>query len=314
MSDSITHVVTPEQAGERLDKLVAQAAGISRQRAMALIDERRVRVDHRRLRKGDRAEPGAVVVIELPPSEAPVAEPERPLGVLREDALLLALDKPAGESMHPLSAGETGTLANAVVARFPDVAGASDEVRCPGLVHRLDRETSGVVLWARTREAHAYLRDQFTVRTVEKQYLALVDGLVEGEGELNVPLAHDPKSAARMVATPYPAEAEALDARPALTRYRAVAHGPDATLVAIEIPTGVMHQIRAHFAFVGHPVIGDALYGGREVEGLTRHLLHASAIAFHHPDGSGRVRVESPLPAAFVDAMRTLGVPEPTAA
>jgi 23S rRNA pseudouridine1911/1915/1917 synthase len=314
MSDSVTHVVTPEEAGERLDKLVARVAGVSRQRAMALIEERRVRVDHRRLRKGDRAEPGAVVVVELPPSEAPVPELERTLVVLREDALLLALDKPAGESMHPLSAGETGTLANAVVARFPDVAGASEEVRCPGLAHRLDRETSGVVLWARTREAHAYLREQFSIHTVEKRYLALVDGLVEGEGELNVPLAHDPKNAAKMLAAPYPAEAEALDARPALTRYEAISHGPDATLVAVEIPTGVMHQIRAHFAFVGHPVMGDALYGGRELPGLTRHLLHASAIAFQHPDGSGRVRVESPLPAAFVEAMRTLGVPEPTAA
>jgi 23S rRNA pseudouridine1911/1915/1917 synthase len=313
MTDTVTYVVTPEDAGERLDKLVARAAGVSRQRAMALIEERRVRVDHRRLRKGDRAEPGAVIVIERPPSEAPVPDAGQPLAVLHVDALLLALDKPAGENMHPLSAGETGTLANAVVARYPDVEGASDEVRCPGLVHRLDRETSGVVLWARTREAHAALRDQFTTRTVTKRYLALVDGLVEGEGELNVPLAHDPKNVAKMLATPYPAEAEALDARPALTRYRAVSHGPDATLVDIEIPTGVMHQIRAHFAFVGHPVIGDALYGGRELPGLTRHLLHASSIAFQHPDGSGRVRIDAPLPEAFAAAMRTLGVEPPTA-
>jgi 23S rRNA pseudouridine1911/1915/1917 synthase len=116
-----------------------------------------------------------------------------------------------------------------------------------------------------------------------------------------------------MLATPYPAEAEALDARPALTRYRALSQGADATLVDIEIPTGVMHQIRAHFAFVGHPVVGDALYGGRELPGLSRHLLHASSIAFQHPDGSGRVRVDAPLPEAFVEALRTLGVALPAA-
>jgi 23S rRNA pseudouridine1911/1915/1917 synthase len=307
----VEYVVTPDDAGERLDKVVAKAAGVSRQRAMALIEERRVRVDHRRLRKGDRAEAGARIEIELPEAEAPVPQPELPLAVVHEDPWLVAIDKPAGTSMHPLEAGETGTIANAVLARYPDVVGASNEERCPGLVHRLDRETSGIVLWSRRADGFENLRRQFADKVVEKRYYALVDGFVEGAGVLNVPLAHDPKNAARMVATPYPAEAEALKARPAMTRYKALGNGDAATLLEVEIPTGVMHQIRAHFAFVGHPVVGDALYGGRQLPGLTRHCLHAASIGFSHPDGSGEVRYAAPLPEDFLVVLRQLGIHPP---
>lgn len=304
-------VIAADEAGERLDKVVAKATGVSRQRAMALIEEGRVRVGHRRPRKGDRAEAGQALHVELPEAEAPVPQPGLPLTVLHEDAHLVALDKPAGISMHPLEAGETGTLANAVIARFPDVVGASHEQRCPGLVHRLDRDTSGVVLWARTLAAFEHLRAQFAAKTVVKRYLALVDGFVEGQGELDVPLAHDPKNAARMVATPYPADAEALKARPATTRYRAMGTGDTATLLDVEIPTGVMHQIRAHFGFVGHPVIGDLLYGARPLPGLARHLLHASSIGFSHPSGSGPITIRAPLPADYLAGLSQLGIQPP---
>ncbi len=303
--------VTDEFAGERYDRFVAKAAGISRQRAMELIGEGKVRHGTRKLKKGDRASPGQRLTVELPPTEVPTPQPELPLTVLHEDASLLALDKPAGISMHPLEAGELGTLANAVLARYPDVVGASPEDRCPGLVHRLDRETSGVVLWARTRQAFDALRAQFAAKTVEKRYLALVDGFVEGQGDLEVPLAHDPGDARKMLATPYPAEAEELKARPAITRYRALGTGDSATLVDVEIPTGVMHQIRAHFAFVGYPVLGDELYGGRALEGIARHLLHAASIRFAHPDGSGDKRVSSPLPPDFLAALDRVGIQAP---
>jgi len=306
----ITYTTTADDAGERLDKLVARVAGCSRQRAMTLLEEGRVRLDRRRPRKGDRPEPGQLLQVEPPPSEAPVAQPELPLHVVHEDAALLALDKPAGMSMHPLVAGETGTLANAVMARFADVLGASTEVRCPGLVHRLDRETSGIVLWARTPEAFEALRRQFSDRTVLKRYHALVEGRVEGEGTIELPLAHDPRNAARMLATPYPADAIELKARPAYTRYRALSATDDATLVEVEIPTGVMHQIRAHFGFAGHPVVGDTLYGGQPVEGLERHLLHASLIGATHPDGQP-FEYASPLPESFLAQLERLGLQRP---
>ena len=303
--------VPADAAGERFDRFVAKAANISRQRAMELMEQGKVRIGRRRLKKGERAEAGMKLTIELPQSETPVAQPELPLVVLYEDEWILAVDKPAGISMHPLEAGETGTLANALLARYPDVIGASPEERCPGLIHRLDRETSGVVLWARKRETFDFLRSQFAAKTVEKRYYALVDGFVEGAGELNVPLAHDPSSDKRMLATPYPADAEKLKARPAITKYRALGIGDAATLLDIEIPTGVMHQIRAHFAFVGYPVLGDTLYGGRTLPDLNRHLLHAASIAFEHPDGSGRKRIASKLPPDFTSALAQLGIQPP---
>jgi 23S rRNA pseudouridine1911/1915/1917 synthase len=297
--------------GERFDRAVAQAAGISRQRAMELLAQGKVRVGHRRPKKGERVEPGMKLTIELPASEAPVPQPELPLKVLHEDALLIALDKPPGLSMHPLEANELGTIANAVLARYPDVTGASTEERCPGLIHRLDRETSGVVLWARKREAFEAIRAQFAAKTVEKRYYALVEGFVEGAGELNVPLAHDPDDARKMLAAPYPAEAEKLKARPATTRYTVLAQGDNATLVEVEIPTGVMHQIRAHFGFVGYPVAGDTLYGGHAIGDGARHLLHAASIQFDHPDGSGPKRIVSPLPPDFLGALEKSGIKAP---
>lgn len=301
----------PEAAGERFDRAVAQAAGISRQRAMELLAEGKVRVGHRRPKKGDRVEAGMKLTIELPESETPVAQPELPLKILHEDAFLIAIDKPAGLSMHPLEAGEKGTIANAVLARYPDVLEASPEERCPGLIHRLDRETSGVVLWSRTKEAFEFIRAQFSAKTVEKRYYALVEGFVEGVGELNVPLGHDPQDARKMLAAPYPAEAEKLKARPALSRYKVLAQGDNATLVEVEIPTGVMHQIRAHFGFVGYPVAGDTLYGGHALGDGARHLLHASSIQFEHPDGSGTTRIVSPLPEDFRNALEKSGIKPP---
>ncbi len=303
--------VGESDAGERLDRFLARSIGISRQRAMALIGAGKVRVGHRRAKKGEPLLAGATVRVEPLEPAGPAPEALLPLVVLHEDPFLVALDKPAGMNMHPLAPGERGTLANAVLARFPDVAGASPEERCPGLVHRLDRETSGVVLWARTPSAFEALRAQFADKTVVKRYWALVEGFVEGAGELDLKLAHDPKNAARMVATPYPREAIAQKARPAVTRYRTLANGERATLLEVEIPTGVMHQIRAHFSFVGHPVVGDALYGAAAGEGVARHLLHAWSIEFAHPDGSGRRTIASPLPDDFRRSLVRMGIAPP---
>lgn len=309
----LSYTATADDAGQRLDHVVATAASISIQRAKTLILDGKVRVGNRRSKKGERVEAGQVLSIEVPAAETPVPQPELPLTVLHEDAFFLALDKPAGISMHPLEEGELGTLANAVLARYPDVVGASTEERCPGLVHRLDRETSGVVLWARTPAAFEALRAQFAERSVEKRYVALVEGFVEGAGELSVPLAHDPDDATKMVATPYPAEAEELKARAALTRYTAIGlgNGESATLLDIEIPTGVMHQIRAHFGFVGHPVVGDPLYGAQPLEGFTRHALHAASIVVRHPGTGERTRYSAPIPADMAAILSQYGIQAP---
>jgi 23S rRNA pseudouridine1911/1915/1917 synthase len=212
----------------------------------------------------------------------------------------VVVDKPAGVAVHPLGADEGGTLASAVAARYPECALASPTAREGGAVQRLDLETSGCVLFARDREAWAALQAQLRARTVEKIYLALVAGRVSAGGVSSVPLA---QRGGRVVAAPDALAEDRLRdkgfrPRPAETHWEVERRLDGWTLLRVRIVTGVMHQIRAHLAYLGHPVAGDALYGGAAVAlpGLSRHFLHAARLGFDDPDGGARVVVESPLP------------------
>jgi 23S rRNA pseudouridine1911/1915/1917 synthase len=298
-------VVAADAPPERLDKAVARLFGISRGRAMEWIGEGRVRIDGKRAPKGAPAPPGARISVEKPPPDQPVAQPELPIRIVHADSHLVVADKPAGMPSHPLKPGETGTAANALVGRFPELAQVGPSPREGGLVHRLDTDTSGLLLAARTGAAHALLRAQFTARSVEKGYLALVAGELHAGGEIALPLLHDPRDSRRMQAASDPAYAEEHGARPAITRFEPLERRGGFTLLEVEIPTGVMHQIRAHLAFIGHPLAGDALYGGPDLPGLDRHFLHAARLAFAHPDGS-RARYQSPLAADLAAALRGL--------
>lgn len=280
---------------DRLDKVVARLFSVSRGRAMDWIAEGRVRIDGKRAPKGAQVAAGAKICVERPPPDQPAPQPELAIRIVHADQHLVVADKPAGMPSHPLKPGETGTAANALVGRFPELAQVGPQLREGGLVHRLDTDTSGLLLAARTEAAYAMLRAQFTARTVDKGYLALAAGELHAGGEIALPLAHDPKDARRMMAISDPEYAEAHAARPAVTRFLPVERRGGFTLLEIEIPTGVMHQIRAHLAFIGHPLAGDELYGGPILAGLDRHFLHAARLAFAHPDGS-RARFESALP------------------
>ncbi len=293
---------------ERLDRAVAKLFGVSRARAMEWIAQGRVRVEGRRAPKGAPVQAGARISVTLPPSDEPVGQPELPIRIVHADAYLVVADKPAGMPSHPLEPAERGTAANALVGRFPELARVGPSPREGGLVHRLDTDTSGLLLAARTDAAHAMLRAQFSARTVEKGYLALVSGEIHAGGEIALPLLHDPGEPRRMLAASDPEYAAAHGARPAVTRFAPVERRGGFTLLEVEIPTGVMHQIRAHLAFIGHPLAGDVLYGGPLLPGLPRHFLHASRLGFAHPDGS-RARYESPLPPDLAAALRGLGPP-----
>jgi 23S rRNA pseudouridine1911/1915/1917 synthase len=295
--------VPPDAAPDRLDRAVAKLFGVSRGRAMEWIAEGRVRIGGRRAPKGAPVRPGARISVALPPPDRPVPEPDLPIRIVHADACLVVADKPAGMPSHPLKPGEKGTAANALVGRFPELAAVGPSPREGGLVHRLDTDTSGLLLSARTDAAHAMLRAQFSARTVEKGYLALVAGEIHAGGEIALPLLHDPRDPRRMQAASDPDYAAEHGARAAITRFLPLERKGGFTLLEVEIPTGVMHQIRAHLAFIGHPLAGDALYGGPEVPGLSRHFLHAARLAFAHPDGS-RVRYQSPLPADLAEALR----------
>jgi 23S rRNA pseudouridine1911/1915/1917 synthase len=290
---------------DRLDRALGRLFGVSRGRAMEWIAEDRVRVDGRRAAKGAQVGPGARLSVRKPPPDAPAPQPELPLRIVHADGNVVVADKPAGMPSHPLKPGETGTAANALVGRFPELASVGPAPREGGLVHRLDTDTSGLLLAARTEAAHALLRAQFAARTVEKGYLALVAGELHAGGEIDVPLAHDPHDSRKVRAASDPEWAEAHGARPASTRFTPVERRAGFTLVDVEIATGVLHQIRAHLAFIGHPLAGDALYGGPELPGLSRHFLHAARLAFAHPDGS-RPRFDSPLPEDLASALGAL--------
>lgn len=300
-------ILLPLTAQGRLDRALADALGIGRavvKRAFQLGD---VRLAGRRVRASDPAAPGSLVSIELEePAGSPQPEPGAALSVLAVHPRVVVVDKAAGMAVHPLAAGEGGTLANAVVARFPECATASPDPREGGAVQRLDVDTSGCVAFARDREAWEDLHAALRERRVEKVYLALVLGRVASGGVISTPLA---QRGGRAVAAPDAVaearlEARGLHPRPAETHYEVERRVEGYTLLRVRIATGVMHQIRAHLALLGHPVAGDALYGGvaSSVEGLRRQFLHAARLSFTAPAGE-RMEIESPLPAELASVL-----------
>jgi len=294
-------------AGKRLDLFVGDALGLSRARVKKLFETAAIRLDGRVAKKGQSVSTGQQVSVLLD-DEAPAAVPssDMPLSVLSEDAALLFLDKPAGIPSHPLRPGETGTLANALLARFPECEQASLDPREAGLCHRLDIDTSGVLMAARTRDAWQRMRDAFGGRDVDKRYLALVTGPLADDGEIDLPLRHHPRHPDRVE----PA-ADGVDARPALSGFQVLSRQGDYSLVEVRIHTGVLHQVRAHLAAIGAPLVGDALYGGRPEPGLSRFFLHARSLGVVHPLTQARHEVRSPLPSELRAVLDAHHLPAP---
>ena len=300
----------PDGAAGRLDRAVADALGVGRAAVKQAFLLGRVRAGGRRARGSDPATPGLLVTLELEgKAGAPVPDAGDPLRVLAGSPRWLVADKPAGVATHPLRAGETGTLANAVAAEYPECAGASPDPREGGAVHRLDADTSGCALFARDREAWEHLRGQFAARAVEKVYLALACGRLSAGGACSVPLA---QRGGKSIPVPDDGRGDrppsrAGTPRPAETRFEVARAFARHTLLEVRIPTGAMHQIRAHLAFLGHPVAGDLDYGGAAaaLPGLDRHFLHAWKLGFERPEG-GRVEVQSPLPPELARVLASL--------
>jgi 23S rRNA pseudouridine1911/1915/1917 synthase len=277
----------------RLETLVHRTLGaLSRRLVRRLIDEGAVRVNDRRARKGTRLRAGDVVL--LPESPRLLPEPDLPVAVVYEDAALVVLDKPGGMPGHALDPRQRGSAAAFLLARYPETADVG-ELGAPGLVHRLDTGTSGLLVAARTPSSHAALRAAFRARQVEKHYLAIVEGTLTGpEGRhVGTPLARDPRDRRRMIPAPTGARAW-----PAETLVDVLAAGPRRSLVRARIRTGVTHQVRVHLALLGHPVVGDALYGTASSDlGPGRHALHAAEIALPRPAAGPPLHLRSELPA-----------------
>jgi 23S rRNA pseudouridine1911/1915/1917 synthase len=276
--------VTDELAGARLDKaIVALVAGASRARVKRAIDNDQVRVNGRRIPKGGVVKPGDVITVaeSVSSSDAPaIPEPHAALRVLHTSAEVLVVDKPAGQPTAPLRDGETGTLAGALVGHFPELAGIGYSAREPGVVHRLDTDTSGLVVVARTEAAFAALKDALQNERIVKEYLLVCASLgLPDEGTIEHPIANHPKDKKRVYPCVHPRDVMRYAPRPATTRFRIVRRSGAFALVLALAPRAVRHQIRAHFASIGHPLVGDALYGEAS-DKMGRHALHASRVAF----------------------------------
>jgi 23S rRNA pseudouridine1911/1915/1917 synthase len=289
--------VEPEQDGQRLDSfLTGLLPDLSRSQIQRLIKEGRVHGPSQKASATVHA--GQRYEIEIPAPAAATPEPEAlPLRIIFQDSDIVVLDKPAGMVVHPAAGHSGGTLVNALLHHVKDLSGVGGELR-PGIVHRLDRGTSGVMVVAKHDRAHQELSRQFADREVEKEYIALVWGVVQAGRRIDSPIGRDPDNRQKM-------STRARRARSAVTRVTFAHHFKGVSLLKVAIATGRTHQIRVHLNAIGHPIVGDATYGGvhrrvaqnlRPVMRLERPFLHAGRLAFTHPGDGRRVEFESPLP------------------
>jgi len=340
MSDPRSFTVPPEARGQRLDQfLVSQLDGVSRSRVQMIIDQGNVHVGGAPARPSAKLRGGERIDVIGEPHPAPLkAEPEAiPLHVVYEDADLAVINKPAGMMVHAGSgpsddARSRGTLVNALLHRFGQLSSTGGDLR-PGIVHRLDKETSGLIVVAKNDRAHAALGQMFSSRQIKKTYLALVEGrLARDTGTISAAVSRDPLRRTRMTTKPN------QNARSAVSHFEVIRRiesrfGPF-TMVRVRIETGRTHQIRVHMASIGHPVVGDTLYGaagqivektpagagktagrrGSEEEKLKlgRNFLHAARLEFAHPATGKLLELEAPLPEELEDFLTRLESPQKT--
>jgi 23S rRNA pseudouridine1911/1915/1917 synthase len=285
-------VLINDHSTERLDRwLAGQLGDQSRSSVQRWIEDGLVLVNGRPTRASHHLAPGDRVALTRPAPAPSILAPEAiPLVILYEDGDLLVIDKPAGLVVHPAPGHPAGTLVNAILHHCPDLQGVGG-VQRPGIVHRLDKDTSGLLLVAKNDRSHRFLQAQFGDRTVAKAYLALLAGHLEPpRGRIDAPIGRHPHHRQRMAVLP-------VGGREAVTDYEVVAVYPGATLVAAYPRTGRTHQIRVHFASVGHPIVGDLVYGRRRDRfGLERHFLHAQRLRFRRPNDGAELDFSSPLP------------------
>lgn len=306
-------VVPPALAGQRIDRVVALIADVSRADAARLVDDGRVEVDGRVVVRGaDRVEEGAAVSVTVDTDAddgRPRADPSVPVPVVHADGSVIVVDKPAGLVVHPGAGNPDGTLVDGLLARFPEIAEVGDPDR-PGIVHRLDRDTSGLLVVARTPEAHRDLVDQLARRSVHREYRALVAGHPDPpRGLVDAPIGRSPRHPTLMAV-----RAEGREARTGFA-VLATFDAPDpVALVECRLETGRTHQIRVHMQAIGHPIVGDDRYGGGRTSIVCdRPFLHAAELGFAHPDTGEEVHVTSALPPDLAAVLDGLGGPDPTA-
>jgi 23S rRNA pseudouridine1911/1915/1917 synthase len=306
-------IVLPGEAGDRLDRLVtAHCPGLSRTRVQELIEAELILVDARAAKGSQRLRGGEHITVEVRSRPPIQAEAECiPLDVLYEDEDVIAVNEAAGMTVHAGAGNTRGTLVNALLGRGQTLAQGGDPVR-PGIVHRLDKGTSGIILVAKNDSAHAKLGEAFRQRSVKKTYIALVHGLLKGDrGRIDLAIGRDPKRRVRMTA-----RGAFANAREARTDWRVLARIASTTLVEVQLHTGRTHQIRVHFSALHHPVVGDTLYGAPPqirigkitLPPLARNFLHAAKLGFTQPRTGASIELRAPLPQPLHLFLRQLAI------
>jgi 23S rRNA pseudouridine1911/1915/1917 synthase len=317
MNSIVSFLVYSQDSGKRLDVFLSQKdPALSRSQIKRLIETGKVRVEGRKTKPGLKLRENEMVALTVPEPQKMEVEAEAiPLKVLYEDRHLIVVDKPAGLVVHPGAGNYSGTLVNALLHRCPDLAGIGGVLR-PGIVHRLDKDTSGVLVVAKDDPAHRSLSDQFRKHTAERRYMGVVFGQLSDEGQVDAPVGRHPTQRKKMSARP-------RKGREARTHWRVLERFQSFNLAEFRLETGRTHQIRVHLSSIGHPILGDPLYGGRKrlasveplllrqgLQRLKRQALHAASLGFVHPATGEALEFASPLPEDIreaVDLLRRMG-------
>lgn len=290
--------VSPDADGKRIDHFLTQCiSSMSRNQVQRLIEKGMALVNSRKVRSSYRLRTGDQVDLNIPPPEKITLSPEPiPLDVVYEDDDLLVINKPAGLVVHPAPGHARGTLVNALLNHCPALPGIGGYLR-PGIIHRLDKDTSGLLVVSKTDLAHQGLSEQMKNRKIKRRYLALVHGNIrEDKGLIDAPLGRDPKNRKKFAVVP--------DGKKARTYYYTKERFGDYTLLEVELETGRTHQIRVHMAYIGYPVAGDPVYGPRKNPlKLEKHALHAYQLCFMHPRTNEFLSFEVPLPESFEETL-----------
>ena len=313
MNPSNSFCVSAHDSAKRLDIFLSQKEkGLSRSQVKRLIEKGNVQIGGRKAKAGMRLKENDVVTLTLPEPQHPATQAEPiPLRIIYEDRHLIVVDKPAGMVVHPATGNFSGTLVNALLHHCPDLPGIGGVLR-PGIVHRLDKDTSGVLVVAKDDETHRGLADQFKRHTTMRKYMGIVFGRIAVEGKIDAPVGRHPLNRKKMSARP-------RKGREARTHWKVLKRYAQFSLVEFRLETGRTHQIRVHLSSIGHPLLGDPLYGGRRrltsitppllrqgLQRLRRQALHAASLGFIHPATEEKREFLSPLPADMEEAIGLL--------
>lgn len=299
--ETITLEVKPENEGERLDKFIADNSDISRSYAAKLCDEGLVTLSDKQLKKKDRVSVGDKIVIQIPePTELSVEGEDIPLDIVYEDSDVIVINKPQGMCVHPAVGNESGTLVNGLVYHCGNELSAINGVIRPGIVHRIDKDTSGLLIVAKNNDAHLKLSEQLKERKALRKYIAIVNGNIrEDGGTVNKPISRNPSGRKKM--------AVVAGGREAVTHFNVLERFGQYTLIECILETGRTHQIRVHMASIGHSIVGDPLYGiKKEKFNLNGQLLHAKTIGFEHPSTGKMMEFSSEIPEYFENVLKKL--------